>query len=165
MVQDWCPRHSKPTVSFSCEVCRSSLFPLLALWGNKNWPPSIKVKKFEIFRNKRGSTCCKCPNLNTPGTQTPQYHPIPELTKPNLTPQQSRLPLHFDSFHPLLSATAHTTAIFSPLFLNFDFRFRLLCLWENSSKFSHAPRSRLRVVILSKKINMVERDMIKALRI
>ena len=61
-----------------------ALFSLLALWGNKNWPPSMKVKKFETFRNKRGSTCCKWPNLNTPGTQTPQYHPIPELTKPNL---------------------------------------------------------------------------------
>ena len=50
----------------------------------------MKVKKFETFRNKRGSTCCKCPSLNTPGTQTPQCHPIPELAKPNLTPQQSR---------------------------------------------------------------------------
>ena len=48
--------------------------------------PSMKVKKFEIFQNKRGSTCCKWPNLNTPGTQTPLHHPIPELTKPNLTP-------------------------------------------------------------------------------
>ena len=144
MVQDWCPRHSKPTVSFSFEVGRMSLSSILALWGNKNWPPqyegekygkfskserckglqmvqfdsprhlkssvsssfkvgwipfshywpsgviriglpSMKVKKFETFQNKRGSTCCKWPNLNTPGTQTPQYHPIPELTKPNLT--------------------------------------------------------------------------------
>ena len=29
-------------------------FPLLALWGNKNWPPSMKVKKMENFRNKSG---------------------------------------------------------------------------------------------------------------
>ena len=47
--------------------------------------PSMKVKKFETFQNKRGSTCCKWPNLNAPGTQTPLHHPIPELTKPNLT--------------------------------------------------------------------------------
>ena len=26
----------------------NSLFPLLALWGNKNWPPSMKMKKIEI---------------------------------------------------------------------------------------------------------------------
>ena len=26
---------------------RNPLFPLLALWGNKNWPPSMKVKKME----------------------------------------------------------------------------------------------------------------------
>ena len=105
----------------------NSLFWSLALWGNKNWPPSLKVKKFEKYQNKRGSTCCKWPNLNTPGTQTPQYHPIPELTKPNLTPQQS----------------SHTTAIFHPrIFSNwpFDFRFRLRCQGENSPKFSHALR-------------------------
>ena len=165
MVQDWCPRHSKPSVSFSFGVGRMSLFSILALWGNKNWPPqyecekygkfskserckglqmvqfdspwhlkssvsssfkvgwipfshywpsgviriglpSMKVKKFETFQNKRGSTCCKWPNLNAPGTQTPLYHPIPELTKPNLTTQQSSLPIHFAPFHPLLSATA-----------------------------------------------------------
>ena len=47
--------------------------------------PSMKVKKFETFQKKRGSTCCKWPNLNAPGTQTPLHHPIPELTKPNLT--------------------------------------------------------------------------------
>ena len=68
--------------------------------------PSMKVEKFETFLNKRGSTCCKWPNWNTPGTQTPLYHPIPELTKPNLTTEQSSLPLQFASFHPLLSATA-----------------------------------------------------------
>ena len=27
-------------------------FPLLVLWGNKNWPPSMKVKKMENFRTK-----------------------------------------------------------------------------------------------------------------
>ena len=144
MVQDWCHRHSKPTVSFSFGVGRMSLSSILALWGNKNWPPqyegekygkfsksegckglqmvqfdspwhlkssvsssfkvgwipfshywlsgviriglpSMKVKKFETFQNKGGSTCCKWPNLNAPCTQTPPHHPILELTKPNLT--------------------------------------------------------------------------------
>ena len=27
---------------------------LLALWGNKNWPPCMKVKKMENLKNKRG---------------------------------------------------------------------------------------------------------------
>ena len=27
----------------------NSLFPLLAPWGNKNWPPSMKVKMLKIF--------------------------------------------------------------------------------------------------------------------
>ena len=30
----------------------NSLFTLLALWGNKNWPPSMKVKKWENFLDK-----------------------------------------------------------------------------------------------------------------
>ena len=46
-----------------------SLFPLLALWGNKNWPPSIKMKHFEKFQNKIGSKCCRWSSLNAPGTE------------------------------------------------------------------------------------------------
>ena len=34
----------------------NSPFPLLVLWGNKNWPLSMKVKKLEIFFNKKEST-------------------------------------------------------------------------------------------------------------
>ena len=39
------------------------------LWGNKNWPPSMKVKKLKNLRNKIGANGCKCSNLNAPGTQ------------------------------------------------------------------------------------------------
>ena len=137
MAQFECPRHWKPSVSFSFEVgripfshywpsgvirngspvwkCKScknmrtkwadwnangpvwmaqalkthcliqfwswvnSLFPLLALWGNKNWPPSMKVKKFENYQKVRGAKGCKWSSLDAPGTQNPQSHPIPEL--------------------------------------------------------------------------------------
>ena len=58
---------------------KNSLFPLLALWGNKNWPPSMKVKKFKISQNKRGSRGCKWSSLNAPGTGNPLSHPILEL--------------------------------------------------------------------------------------
>ena len=34
----------------------SSSFPILALWGNKNWPPSMKVKK---IKKKSESERCK----------------------------------------------------------------------------------------------------------
>ena len=54
-------------------------FPLLALWGNKNWPPSIKVKKLEIYRKVRGAKGCKWSILDAPGTQNPLSHPILEL--------------------------------------------------------------------------------------
>ena len=30
-----------------------SLFPLLALWGNKDWPPSMKVKELSKIGLKR----------------------------------------------------------------------------------------------------------------
>ena len=54
-------------------------FPLLALWGNKNWPPSMKVKRMEIFQNKRGLKGCKWSSLNAPGTENPLSHSILEL--------------------------------------------------------------------------------------
>ena len=53
----------------------NSLFPLLALWGNKNWPPSMKVKKLEILHHKSGLKGFKWSNLNVPGTENPLSHP------------------------------------------------------------------------------------------
>ena len=57
----------------------NSLFSILALWGNKNWPPSMKVKKLKIFWDKMGSKGCKWSSLNAPGTQSPLSHPILKL--------------------------------------------------------------------------------------
>ena len=56
-----------------------SLFSLLALWGNKNWPPSMKVKQIENCQNKMGLKWCKWFSLNAPGTQTPLSHSVLEL--------------------------------------------------------------------------------------
>ena len=49
------------------------------LWGNKNWLPSMKVKKLENVQNKIGLKECKWSSLNAPGTETPQSHPYWEL--------------------------------------------------------------------------------------
>ena len=54
-------------------------FPQLALWGNKNWLPSMKVEKLNNFQNKRGSAGCKWSSLNAPGTETPLSHLILKL--------------------------------------------------------------------------------------
>ena len=54
----------------------NSTFSPLALWGNKNWPPSMKRKKLENFQNKRRLMGCKWSSLNGPGTQTPLSHPV-----------------------------------------------------------------------------------------
>ena len=51
----------------------------LADWGNKNWPPSMKVEKLENFQDKSGSKGCKWSSLNGPGTETPLHHPILKL--------------------------------------------------------------------------------------
>ena len=51
-------------------------FPLLALWDNKNWPPSMKVKKLKNFQNKRGLMGCKGSSLNAPGTGNPLSHSV-----------------------------------------------------------------------------------------
>ena len=56
-----------------------SLFSVLALWGNKNWLPSIKVKQIEIFQNKMSLKGCKWSSLNAPGTQIPLSHSFLEL--------------------------------------------------------------------------------------
>ena len=45
------PSFESPWSNF--EFGRIPLFPLLALWGNKNWLPSMKVKKNEIFLEQR----------------------------------------------------------------------------------------------------------------
>ena len=57
----------------------NSLFPLLALWGNKNWLPSMKVKKLENYKNERGSTGCKWSSLNGPGIENQLSHPFLEF--------------------------------------------------------------------------------------
>ena len=70
VVQFECPRHWNPSVLSILEVARISLFPLLALWGNKNGLPSMKVKKLKNFQNKYHLTGCKWFSLNAPGTET-----------------------------------------------------------------------------------------------
>ena len=62
-------------------------FPLLALWGNKNWPPSMKVEKLEKFFNKMGLMGCKWSSLNALrrlGTQSCHSHSTLELGDPPL---------------------------------------------------------------------------------
>ena len=57
----------------------NSLFPLLALWGNRNWLPSMKVKQLEICFNKIGLKRCKWSSLNVPSTES--WYPAPYLNQ------------------------------------------------------------------------------------
>ena len=50
------------------------LFPLLALWGIKNWLPSIEVKNLKISFNKIGLKGYKWSSLNVPSTGNPLSH-------------------------------------------------------------------------------------------
>ena len=50
----WMPQALKPLCLIQFWSWKNSLFPLLALWGNKNWLPSMKVKKLQTFENKMG---------------------------------------------------------------------------------------------------------------
>ena len=64
-------------------------FPIIGLWGNKNWPPSMKVKKMENFGNKSGLMGCKWSSWNAPGTGNPLSHSVLELRNcpfPNISP-------------------------------------------------------------------------------
>ena len=58
---------------------KNSLFQLLALWGNKNWPPSMKVKMMENLQSKSGLKGCKWPSLNAQGTENSLSHSLLEL--------------------------------------------------------------------------------------
>ena len=53
----------------------------LALWGNKNWLPSMKVKKLEKFQYKMGLKGCKWSSLIAPGTEIPLCHPYWKMGK------------------------------------------------------------------------------------
>ena len=69
----------KPLRLIQFESWVISIFPVLALWGNKNWPPSMKVKKLEIFWVKMGLVDSKWSSLNAQGTEIPLSHPIFKL--------------------------------------------------------------------------------------
>ena len=75
----WMPQALKTLFLIHFWGWENSLFPLLALWGNKNWLPSMKVEKLQIYGNKSGSMGCKWSSLNAPGTENPWSHPILEF--------------------------------------------------------------------------------------
>ena len=54
----------------------NSLVSLSALWGNKNWPSSLKMWQMENGRNKKGRKGCKGSSLNASGTDFPLSHPF-----------------------------------------------------------------------------------------
>ena len=73
-----------------------SLFSVLVLWGNKNWPPSIKMKQIENCQDKMGLKGCKWSSLNVPGTETPVSERNSNLTliRNFLRPRGRKLVLH-----------------------------------------------------------------------
>ena len=76
---DWMPQAPKPLCLNQFWSWMNSLFQLLALWGNNNWPLSMKVKKMQKFGNKSVLMVCKWSSLNAPGTGNPLFHPILNL--------------------------------------------------------------------------------------
>ena len=75
------PQALKPLCLIQFESWVNSIFPLLALWGNKNWPPSMKMEKLENPQSKSGLKGCKWSRLKGPGTQTPKSHPNLKLSE------------------------------------------------------------------------------------
>ena len=69
------PQELEPLCLIQFWSWMNPLFPLLALWGNKNWPSSMKVKKMQIFLNKMGWGGCQWSSLKAPGTQYPLCYP------------------------------------------------------------------------------------------
>ena len=73
------PQALKPLSLIHTESWENSPFPLLVLWGNKNWLPSMKVKKLENVHTKIGLKGCKWSSLNVPGIETPLSHSVLDL--------------------------------------------------------------------------------------
>ena len=73
------PLALKPHYSIHWGSWENSLFSLLALWGNKNGLPSMKVKKLEKYLNKMALMGCTWSSLNAPGNENPLSHPILKL--------------------------------------------------------------------------------------
>ena len=48
------PQALKPLSLIQIGSCKNFPFPIISLWGNKNWLPSMKVKKLKIVQNKSG---------------------------------------------------------------------------------------------------------------
>ena len=73
------PQTLKPLCLIHFLSWENSLFWLLALWGNKNGLPGMKVQNLKICLNKSDSTGCKWSSLNVPGTEAPLSPPFLEL--------------------------------------------------------------------------------------
>ena len=65
------PQALKPLSLIQFGSCKNFPFPIISLWGNKNWLPSMKVKKFENVESETGLKGCKWSSLDAPGTETP----------------------------------------------------------------------------------------------
>merc|ERR1712079_848077 len=73
------PQALKPCCLILFWNWKFSPLSLLALWGNKNWTPSIKARQIENCQNKMGLKGCKWSSLNAPSTQTPLSHSVLEV--------------------------------------------------------------------------------------
>ena len=75
----WKSKALKSTCMIHFWSWNNSFYLLLALWGNKNGLPSMKIKKVENFENKIGSKHCKWSSLNAQSTEIHVSHPILKL--------------------------------------------------------------------------------------
>ena len=95
----------------------NSLFPSLVLWGKKNWPPSMKVSKWQIFGNKRGLAGAKMPMMKVHGAKALNelellsYSPFEEIPFPALNKRFCDLP----HSHSAMSSSSHAQQLRLPL--------------------------------------------------
>ena len=74
MVQDWCHRHSKPSVSSISKTGTLPFSPLLALWGNKYWPPQYVGEKVWNISEQKGLNLLQMTQFEHP------RHPNPSVS-------------------------------------------------------------------------------------
>ena len=127
-----------------------SLSSLLVLWGNKNWPPSIKMKEMENSKNKMQLMGYKWPSLNAQGIQDPTCHsflefgdfpfltisPLPENWPPRIKMKQTETSMNKMGLMGCKWSSLNATGTHNPLCHPIpelgDFPF-LATLWGNKN--------------------------------
>ena len=75
------PQAPKPLSLILFWSCENSLFQLLALWGNKNWPPQYEGEKVRTISEQKGLNLLQMTQFECPRPSNPSASPHSRVDK------------------------------------------------------------------------------------